>query len=230
MIIGSGLLANAFSRDYLHHEDVCIYAAGVSNSNCIDIREFARERERLENALRQTTYSDVFVYFSTCSVFDHELLNTPYVQHKLKMEAMVRSHSRNLILRLPQVAGKIANPHTLLNFIYARILHGESFNLWCNAKRNVIDIDDIVSIANQLIANKSLRNITLSIANVVNYSILEIVKAMELTVGREGIYNVVPRGYEYNIDVSDIYTVLEKLEIKFDNHYLEKTLNKYYKI
>jgi nucleoside-diphosphate-sugar epimerase len=230
MIIGSGLLAHAFSSNFLHHKDVCIYAAGVSNSNCIDVREFARERERLENALRQTVHFDAFVYFSTCSVFDRELLNTPYVQHKLAMEAMVNLHPRNLILRLPQVAGKTANPHTLLNFIYARILHGENFDLWCNAKRNIIDVDDIVSITNQLITNKSLRKITLSIANVVNYSILEIVRVMEFAVGREGIYKVVPRGYEYDIDISAIYTVLEKLEIKFDGHYLEKTVNKYYKI
>jgi nucleoside-diphosphate-sugar epimerase len=230
MIIGSGLLANAFSRDYLHHQDVCIYAAGVSNSNCADLREFSRERNCLENALRQTVYSDVFVYFSTCSVFDRELLNTPYVKHKLAMEAMVGLHPRNLILRLPQLAGKVANPHTLLNFMHARILRGENFNLWCNAKRNIIDVDDLVSIANQLITNKSLRNVALNVANVVNYSILEIVRAMELAVGRDAVYKVVPRGYSYQIDISPIYSVLEKLEIKFDDHYLEKTINKYYKI
>ena len=43
MLIGSGMLARAFSGAFLQREDVCIYAAGVSNSSCTDAHEFARE-------------------------------------------------------------------------------------------------------------------------------------------------------------------------------------------
>ena len=68
MIIGSGLLAHAFSSAFLQRKDVCIYAAGVSNSSCTDAREFAREHQRLEQALRQAIHVDAFVYFGTCSV------------------------------------------------------------------------------------------------------------------------------------------------------------------
>jgi len=151
MLIGSGLLAHAFSRAFLRREDVCIYAAGVSNSSCTDIHEFARERQRLGDALRQAMHVDVFVYFGTCSVADPEVRHTAYVQHKLAMEQMVSAHSRNLILRLPQVAGKTPNPHTLLNFLYGRIARSESFNLWSKARRNIIDVADVTAIAEQLI-------------------------------------------------------------------------------
>jgi nucleoside-diphosphate-sugar epimerase len=119
VIIGSGLLARAFPDSFFAREDVCIYAAGVSNSACTNPNEFMRERQRLEGALRQSENVDAFVYFGTCSVADPDALNTPYVQHKLAMEQMVASHANNLILRLPQVAGKTSNPHTLLNFLYA---------------------------------------------------------------------------------------------------------------
>ena len=228
MIIGSGLLAQAFSRAFMHREDVCIYAAGVSNSSCNDVLEFARERERLADALRQAEHVDAFVYFGTCSVADPETQNTYYVQHKLAMEKVVHTHPRNLILRLPQVAGKTPNPHTLLNFLYASISRSESFNLWSNAKRNIIDVVDVAIIAQQLIANNSVRNTTLNIANVVNYQIVEIITEMEHVVGKRAVYNVVERGSEYYIDTSAILPVLEKVNIKFGNDYLEKVIAKYY--
>jgi len=228
MIIGSGLLAHAFSGAFLQREDVCIYAAGVSNSSCTDVHEFARERQRLADALRQTRHVDVFVYFGTCSVADPEARNTPYVQHKLAMEQMVYTHSKNLILRLPQVAGKTPNPHTLLNYLYARISRSESFNLWSKARRNVIDIDDIVSIALPLIANDVIRCTTINIANTANYSMNEIVREMEVVVGKRAIYDVVNCGTEYFIDASAIQSVLSVACVDFSGPYLGKVIAKYY--
>jgi nucleoside-diphosphate-sugar epimerase len=228
MIIGSGLLAHAFARVFLHREDVCIYAAGVSNSSCKDVREFARERQRLEDALQQRTYVEAFVYFSTCSVADTEALSSSYVQHKLVMEQMVRTHPRHLILRLPQVAGKTSNPHTLLNFLYARISRSESFNLWSNAKRNIIDVSDVASIVQQLILDKSMRSKTLNIANMAAYPMIDIVRAMENIVGKRAVYDVVERGSEYQIDISAIIPLLGAADVKFCNDYLEKIIEKYY--
>lgn len=229
MIIGSGLLAQAFSRDFLQREDVCIYAAGVSNSSCADVSEFVRESKRVKAALQQALHADTFVYFGTCSASDPEILNTPYVQHKLAMEQIVREHHGNLILRLPQVAGKTPNPHTLLNFLYARISRSETFNLWCNAKRNIIDVDDVAAIAYQLIANNSARNFTYNIANLINYPMVEIVSAIEHVVGKRAIYEVVERGSECFIDTNAILPILANVGIKFGNDYLDKTLVKYYK-
>ncbi|MDP2785654.1 MAG: NAD-dependent epimerase/dehydratase family protein [Sulfurimicrobium sp.] len=228
MIIGSGLLAHAFPRAFLQREDVCIYAAGVSNSSCTDAREFVRERQRLGDALRQTMHVDAFVYFGTCSVADSEARNTPYVQHKLAMEQMVYTHPRNLILRLPQVAGKTPNPHTLLNFLYARISRSESFNLWSKAKRNIIDVADAAAIAQQLIASSSARNTTFNIANVVNYPMADIVNAMERVVGKRAVYYAVERGSEYLIDTRAIFPVLDKAGVKFGNDYLERVIDRYY--
>lgn len=229
MIIGSGLLANAFFPAFGNRQDVCIYAAGVSNSNCDNAKEFAREGHRLEEALRHADFVDAFVYFGTCSVADPGAVDTPYVRHKLAMEYLVRSFPRNLILRLPNVAGRTPNPHTLLNFLYARIARGESFALWGKAKRNVIDIDDVAGIAREMIEDRSARRITRSIANSSNYSLLNIVQAMESVVGKKGVFDVVEKGHEYPIETSSISHFVRAAGVEFGADYLTKVLVKYYK-
>lgn len=228
MLTGSGFLASAFAREFALREDVCIYAAGVSNSNCTDAQEFARERQRLQDALRRTMHVDAFVYFGTCSAADPEARNTPYVRHKLEMEQLALEHPRGLILRLPQVAGRTPNPHTLLNYLYARIARSESFNLWSRARRNIIDIDDVVSVARQVLAQHPARNTMLNIANTVNYSMFDIVGAMERAVGKRAVYGIAERGAEYSIDIDAVLPALEQAGVRFDNDYLEKVIGKYY--
>jgi nucleoside-diphosphate-sugar epimerase len=229
MIIGSGLLAHSFKKLFYTNSDICIYAAGVSNSNCASANEFERERNRLSDTLQRQTHIDAFVYFGTCSVGDADVLNTPYVRHKLLMEKIVSTHPRHLILRLPQVAGETPNPHTLLNFLYARIARSESFNLWRLAKRNIIDVSDVAAITKQIIANNSLRSLTFNIANAVNYSLIDIVHNMEYVVGKRAVYELLERGSEYKIDTKAISPFLEKAGVDFDDNYLEKVIIKYYK-
>lgn len=228
MLIGSGLLAQAFTPAFSQREDVCIYAAGVSNSGCTNPHEFAREQKRLAEALQQARHVDAFVYFGTCSVADPEARHTPYVLHKLAMEQLVSAHPRHMILRLPQVAGRTPNPHTLLNFLYARISRSEAFQLWSNARRNIIDVGDVAAIASQLIANDSLRNITLNVANPVGYPMADIVAAMEKVVGKHAVCEVSGRGSSYPIDTRAILPVLDAAGVKFGNDYLERVISKYY--
>lgn len=228
MIVGSGLLAQAFIPFYAKHKDICIYAAGVSNSNCVDVREFSREKDRLVSELKSMMHVHCFVYFSTCSVHDPEKLTTPYVQHKLNMEKIVRDHPNNLIFRLPQVAGNTPNPHTLLNFLYARIARSESFTLWRNARRNIIDVDDVVSITNQLITNSTIRNATYNIANLNSYSMYEIVDSMAKAIGKPAVFESKDRGSSYEIDITPIQPVIDALNIDFSHQYLNNIVNKYY--
>jgi nucleoside-diphosphate-sugar epimerase len=228
MIVGSGLLARAFGPLYKGRPDICIYAAGVSNSGCEDAHEFLRERQRVGEALSQCGNAEAFVYFGTCSVHDREISNRPYVRHKLAMEEMVRAHSRHVVLRLPQIAGKTPNPHTLLNYLYARISRSEAFNIWGGAKRNIIDVDDVVSIARQLLADHSVRNTTVNIANPVNYSMAEIVEAMAGVVGKRPIFEVIQRGSDYSIDTAAMRSALAESGVEFGENYLRKVIAKYY--
>jgi len=228
MLIGSGLLAQAFARLPVHHQDACIYAAGVSNSSCTDSHEFSREHRRLSMALEQAAHVDAFVYFGTCSIADPEAQNTLYVQHKLAMEKLVSTFPNHLILRLPQVAGKTPNPHTLLNYLYNRITRSESFCLWRNASRNIIDVDDVAAIVSQLIADPSMRNVTLNVANTRSYLMPRIVSSMERAIGKPAIYEIAERGAGYHIDNRLILPVLDPAGVKFDDDYLDRVIDKYY--
>ncbi len=228
MIIGSGLLAQAFANPYSSRDEVCIYASGVSNSTCVDAKEFERERRRLNASLEQVQNVATFVYFGTCSVDDPEARDTPYVQHKLAMEQLARKHPRHLILRLPQVAGRTPNPHTLLNFLHARVSRSEAFSLWLHARRYIIDIDDVVAIAGACIGDVSMRNATLGIANPISYAMIDIVRAMEHAVGKRAVYYPVERGAGYTIDTNAIAPLLKRAGVAFGSAYLDETLEKYY--
>lgn len=226
-VIGSGMLAGAFSP-VTKQEGVCVYAAGVSNSSCEREAEFSRERKRLTQALEQFQDAAPFVYFGTCSADDSAVKETPYVQHKLAMENLVKAHPRYLIIRLPQVAGETPNPHTLLNFLYARIARSERFTVWRNARRNIIDITDAVAIVRQFISDPSMRNITLNVANPASYAVLDIVRAMEAATGKPAIYDLVDRGSAYTIDVREAMQAADRAGVVFSRNYLRHVMDKYY--
>lgn len=228
-IIGSGMLANAFRAALPEHSGrLCVYAAGVSNSCCTSEAEFDRERTRLSQALTRAANADPFIYFGTCSVGDPDVQTTPYVKHKLAMERLAARHPRHLIFRLPQVAGRTPNPHTLLNFLYARVARSERFTVWRHARRNVMDVDDVSRIALQLINRPALRNVTLNIANPVSYPVTEIVGAMERAVGKAAVYDLADRGSVYTIDTAESTLAAARAGIIFSDGYLDQVIGKYY--
>ncbi len=228
MIIGSGLIATAFTRKDIVLPDVCIYAAGVSNSTCIDPSEFLREKQRLLEIMNSQARESAFVYFGTCSVYDQDAIDTPYVKHKLEMEQLVAAHPDHLIIRLPQVAGRTVNPHTLLNFLYARISRSESFSLWKYAQRNIIDVSDVAAVTQVILNNNFPRNTIINIANPFSYSMPEIVSSMERVVGKIAIYKLNEKGSGYKIDTSFMESIAELADVRFGNDYLNKVLCKYY--
>ncbi|MFH1533303.1 MAG: NAD-dependent epimerase/dehydratase family protein [Pseudomonadota bacterium] len=228
MVTGSGLVASAFAPAFAARRDVWVFAAGVSNSGCTAPTEFARERARLSKALGQAAEIGTFVYFGTCSVADPEARATPYVQHKLAMEALARAHPGHLILRLPQTVGRTPNPHTLLNYLYARVSRSEAFTLWRRARRSVIDIADVARIGAALIDAPVRGGDVINIATPFRHPVAEIVQALERAVGKEAVYEIVDRGSEYEIDVSLAARVAEGLGISFGEDYLERVIGKTY--
>ncbi len=228
MVVGNGLISNAFRTAYAQSKSVCIYAAGVSNSMCVKISEFERERELLNLVLNKSKDLDCFVYFSSCSVLDPEHQLTPYVLHKLSMEKIVACHSRHLIFRVPIVASKSSNPYTLLNFLNARIVSGQPFQVWAKSYRNIIDIDDLVNIAKFLINDNSMRQMIINIANPVNYSVIDIVRKIEIIAEKKAVYELIECGSEYKIDVSVIKRFIGNSFDALGCNYLENVIGKYY--
>jgi len=115
MIIGTGLIAQAFIQHFEDDPNVIIFASGVSNSRENRSQAFLRERQMLIEAL---SFQKMLVYFSTCSVCDPELQTSPYVMHKKEMEVFVAHSAKDYaIFRLPQVVGETPNPNTLTNYL-----------------------------------------------------------------------------------------------------------------
>jgi nucleoside-diphosphate-sugar epimerase len=227
MVLGSGLVANGF-REYQDDESCLIFASGISNSANTDTDAFGREANLLRKSIQQNP-DKLIVYFGTCSVYDPSLRASPYVNHKLAMEAILKkNHTDFLIFRISNLAGKTNNPHTVLNFFANHILSGDFFSLWKNASRNIIDLGDAVTLCDYLIKKKIFRNEVVNIANPVNYPVLQIIGVMEEMLGKKGNYELIEKGYNLEIDTSPIQPFLTELKIPFDEEYLIRTLTKYY--
>lgn len=227
VIVGSGLVANAMRAAFVNH-DVCVYAAGVSNSGCTDAKEFERERARLEIALAAHASATRFIYFGTCSVDDPDASKSLYIQHKLAMEHLAANHPRYVIFRMPQVAGNTPNPHTLLNYLFARIARSERFSIWARSTRNVIDIDDVAQIALALVVDEGVVNEVINIAHSRSVSIFEIVSEFELITGKCAVFDEVQLGNAYSIDCSRIESAVAQCGVDLTGDYLGKVLRKYY--
>lgn len=225
MIVGSGLLANAFRDRFERRDDLIVFASGVSNSSEQRASEFERERSLLAKSLSQ---KKKLVYFSTCSLRDPSIRQTSYVQHKAKMESIVLEKPGNFVFRLPQVAGESTNPFILTNFLAGKILANEPFDLWVHTYRNVIDVDDVVRIAGVMIEELGGTNGTLNIACSHSVSMPVLVATFERVLRRSAKYNEIDRGGRYEIDVETSNTVASRIGISFDEKYLERVLDKYY--
>lgn len=207
MIVGSGLVASALDDLY----SVVQYAAGVSNSKCDDADEFTRDKERLASHLH---CPGLFCYFSTCS--DGE---TPYVQHKRECEKMVQERGDYLICRLPIVAGRTSNPHTLLNYLHSRIRRSEKFDLMPEARRNIIDVRDAASIVRWLFRTGAKDEIV-NVAAPFDYPMLAVVGAFERLIGKSAIFRKHPGGGDKRIDTSRI----KDFPIYWGDEYLDDVL------
>lgn len=211
MIIGSGLVASG-----LHDiSGVIQYAAGVSNSRCEDAEEFERDKARLAANLSRP---GLFVYFSTCTPAE-----SAYVDHKRACEQLVQDRGDYLICRLPIVAGKTSNPHTLLNFLYSRIARSEKFDLIPEARRNIIDMIDVSAIVRWLIKNGA-HDETVNVAAPMDYSMREIVGRFEALLNKPAIVKEHAGGREPRIDVARIADA----PVCWDGEYLGDILWKRY--
>jgi nucleoside-diphosphate-sugar epimerase len=194
----------------------------------MDSGEFGREHSHLSMALVSWQNVDVFLYFGTCSVAEPDALNTPYVQHNLATERLLMAHPGHLILRLPQIAANTGNPHTLLNTLHRYLATGEEFSMWRNAYRNIIDIEDVLSITQRYVADPLQRRRCINIANPSSSPIGDIVAAKERAMGARMNLRSIERGAHYPIDVGPMLSSGYASHCQFDADYLDRVIFKYH--
>src|SRR5260370_4680798 len=143
------MMAKAFSA-FEPKTDVVIFASGVSNTMEASPSAFRRERELLRG-MRADHPGALLVYFGTCSVYDPDRRDTPYVRHKLDMESsLAASEHPWMVLRLPLAIGPEHRSPTLANFLHDRIARGEPFEVWTRSIRYPIDVEDALRVAARL--------------------------------------------------------------------------------
>jgi nucleoside-diphosphate-sugar epimerase len=234
MIIGSGFVAKNFKKKIILIKKyrIAIYASGVSNSQSINKNNFLRERTKIIS-YKNKINSMIFIYISTCSIFDPSRKNTAYVKHKLNMENVVKKNfNKFVIVRFPEIIGFNNNKNNLINFFYQKIMNNNKFILWVNSKRNIIDIDDAVKLCLNFI--KKIKNYTkikleINIANTMYVSVVSIVNIIEKLTLKKAIYDKKAFGnLHWKIKPLISKRIIKMSSINFNKYYLEKVLRKYY--
>jgi hypothetical protein len=226
VIVGAGLIAKAFS-DFGPREDVVIFASGVSDSMETRAAAFERERELLERTRRAHSEA-LLVYFGTCSVEDPDRRVTPYVQHKLAMEAsLARSTHPWLVVRLPLAIGPVHRSPTLANFLHDHIVRGEPFEVWSRSTRYPLDVEDAARITGRFIAEPKLWRRPLNVA-LRAFRVLDFVHILERITARKADYRLVARGAHYELQCPEVAAMAGELRLDRSEAYLERVLRKYF--
>ena len=222
MIIGRGLIASQFTD--VDHNDVVIFASGVSNSSETRIEEFFREQNLVEQTLINNP-EQLFVYFSTCSIYDSSKYNSPYVLHKLHIEELIKQRAKHyLILRVSNAVGKGGNPNLLMNYLSRQIINKQELNIHQHATRNLSDVEDVKNNTLNYIKSKDWNKIV-NVAYLENYNIPEIIEALELKYKTNTKKVIENKGEHYSVDIHELNY---KFELSSKNKYLFNLIHKYY--
>ena len=196
MIIGNGQIASRF-RDVRLEPNLLIFASGVSNSNCTNRKHFTRERQLVKKAIDKYP-NRKFVYFSSCSLSQDRNLDNDYYAHKREIENIIQDFSqRHIILRIPQIFSYPKVHSTLIHFLYFSILRQEEFKLNDGATRYLLDVADIPDVVNDLAVS---HNGIVDVANPHQYSIRDIVSALEAITKMKAIYSTYSKIDRYDVD------------------------------
>lgn len=219
-------MARAFSA-FRDSADVVIFASGVSNSLETDPAAFNRERELLKR-LRKDSPGALLVYFGTCSVNDPEQRDTPYVRHKLEMEAMLAASGEAwLVLRIPLAIGRNPRSRTLAQFLHDCIARGQPFEVWEGAQRYPVDVDDLFRIGSRLISDRAMWTRRINVA-LRPFPVHEFVRIMEKIVGKKANFTLVPKGRKFELDRPEVMQLARELDLDLSERYLERVLRKYF--
>ena len=130
-VIGNGDIASVLPD----REDRLYFASGVSNSSETRKEQFLRE----VNLLKEQGKERHVVYFSSLAIYEKD---SPYYQHKRKMEEVVKTFPHYTIIRLGNISWG-TNPNTLINGLKNKIKNGETLEIR-DEYRYVVEKDEFL--------------------------------------------------------------------------------------
>ena len=221
-IIGSGFIAARFKKyhKFLKKKKIIIYAAGISNSLEVNKKNLEREVLKIKNFIHNNKKK--LIYISTYSVNDESRQRKLYVKNKIKIEKIIKQESKEyMIIRLPEIIGKNKNPNTLTNFFYNKIVKDESFNVFKNSRRNLLDVDDAIKNCIKIIRSYRKNKKVVNLLNKKFNTPLQIVNNFEKILKKKGIYKL------QNTKIKK-WSLKNNYYIYSKKNYLIKSLKKYY--
>jgi len=225
MVIGNGLIANAFKK-FSEDNSIVIFASGVSDSLQTSPGEFQREKELL---LKYISKDWKLVYFSTCSIVDESLSNTQYIQHKKEIENLIgEKQDSYIVFRLPIIVGQSRNTHTLTNFFYNNISANQTFQTHANSCRYLLDIEDATNIISLILSKNYFNNEIINVTLNNRIKVTRLVEIFEKVLNIQACFDLVEKGTCYKVDNSRIEKVLNELNIKTGDDYSFHLIQKYY--
>jgi hypothetical protein len=113
MIVGSGSIAKVLTD----RDDLVFFASGVSNSSCIDEKEYEREF----NLLKTIPIDQHIVYFSNLGIYYKK---DRYTQHKIDVEEYIRNNYKTYTIVRIEVCEWVTTPNTILNVFKKQLSQG----------------------------------------------------------------------------------------------------------
>ena len=230
-IFGNGFIGKNLKKANLKlNDNYIIYAAGISNSKISSKTELLRERTQIKQFIKKYRNNKIIIYISTMSIFDKSLRKNGYIKNKIFIENFIKKRVQNyLIIRLTQVVGYNKNPNTITNFFYNKIRNKKSFKLWDKTHRNLIDIDDLITIFKNILKKKFKRKSELNIYNTKSIASKKIVLILSKILNLKPNYKLI----RLRKNINYIYKKnLKSYQFSYlfnDKNYNMKVLKKYYK-
>lgn len=239
-IMGRGFLARHFTALAGRHDGVVLLAAGVSWASGANPTEFARETDLVRRVARACRADGRrLVFFSTASTGmygaegcrgreDESVAPcTPYGRHKLDLEQQVAaSGADHLVLRLGHVVGPGHPTHQLLPTLVRQVRAGE-VTVHRGAARDLIDIDDVVSLADRLFT-LGVSHDVVNIASGVPVPIGAIVDRIERCLGTTARRRFVDGlGANHQVSIEKLRHLLRSESPEFAADYYRRVLDRY---
>jgi len=225
MVIGNGLIANAFTS-FKCEDKFILFASGVSNSNEFRLKEFDKEKKLISNTINN--YPDkTLIYFSTCAFYDKFFSESKYLKHKKDIESYITNNVQSYyIFRIPQLIGS-NNEMQLLGFINSKIKQNLKFDLF-DIERNLIDLEFLKKSVTYIVKSNLLLNQIINISYPQNIRVKEIVEIFEIIYNKPAIYDVKQLEGSFKITNIDLINqIFNELELIKEDYY-EIKLKEYY--
>ncbi len=225
MIVGNGLIAQAFKQQESLFENVIIFASGVSNSKNNHKSEYTRELNKIKQYSNTTLK---FIYFSSIHVLDPSQKDKSYFKFKFKVETYIKQNFSNYIIyRLPVIMGNGGYKYSLFNFLHDSIMNQKEMQIHINAHRYIMDIENMVFfVAKTIYIDNQIINFVFDKP----FNIIDIISSYEKVLNIQAIYKLVDGGIKFNVDNNKFKKILNRSDLKEFTlqSYLEKIIRKYY--